>query len=66
MKVMSKRGVLVSINLFVPSWAFVLSCCSTFESLTIIDRDSPRDQLVVTLFVLAVLALLLVAAIRNK
>lgn len=32
----------------------------------LVERDSPRDQLVVTCFILIVVGLLLTAAIRNR
>jgi hypothetical protein len=55
-KVMSKRDVSVSHDVL----AFVTLLISDLE------RDSPRDQLVVTLFLLTVFGLLLSAGIKNR
>lgn len=42
------------------------TCSVLFDSLCGVERNKPRDQLVVTLFLLTVFGLLLAAGIKNR
>ena len=74
-KEMSRPGVSVCILFSIPSHLFNLGLPASLRSLqrnsdtdpTLgIERDSPRDQLVVTLFLLVVFGLLIGAAIKGR
>lgn len=55
---MSKRDVSVSLD--------VLAFVTIAHILSDLERDSPRDQLVVTLFLLTVFGLLVSSGIKNR